>query len=327
MKITDFAIIFVLIVIPLIIHAQWSSAETNTYNQLNKKYDEAMTAATQDASKEILLSIGSNPNYHIGYPSLKYYEIDKDAVFDTYMHTLSLNFQTEDKNTKDVLQRYIPVFAIVEYDGVSLNVYKTFKKNGETQWDRVWLPKIPFSYKDNKGSIVSFTLDDYVTVYDVKLKEWIEGKRLEVAQESDISILKDKDSFERIRRNTIINTLQENFAYYINEHNVYTKHLGITYKFTIPLISKEDWYNTVDDIGVFAFFQGYPYQLGNQYYNEFAFAGSKIMKTDRILATTVNKKKVYYKESCGYSYPVEEIYSSEKEAAKKGYMPLYCENQ
>lgn len=325
MKISDFVIIFLLIVSSLLIFTQWRSEDTKAFAKLNNQYDGAMTVASQDAVDQLRLNV--KPNYESGYDSKKFSRINKEPAYDTFIHSLALNFSIQDEVSKDLLGRYVPVFGILEYDGFSMSVYQEYTKGTEAVFDRVWLPKIPFTYQDPQGNLIKFTLDDYVTVYDVNLQEWVNGERRELQKELDIDLLKDADLFDRIRRNTIVTVLQENLAFQINQHNVYTKSLGITYNFALPLIPQEDWYNTVDDVSVFAFFQGYPYERGGGTFNQYALAGSRLVKQDMFYATTVNSKKVFFAESCGFSYPAVEVYPTKKAAAKAGYFEMSCLNQ
>lgn len=311
----------------MLVLSQWKSEDTNTFINLNHQYDTALTVATQDAMN--VLSTNVIPSQEAGYSSEKFNRVNPQPAFETYLHTLAINFEVEDDVTIDLMARYIPVFAVVDYDGLLLNVYQQYKNvDGENELSRVWLPKIPFSYHDEEGNIISFTLDDYAVVYDVELDEWIEGERTELIKDTEITIdlLHDEDEYHRIRKETIVNGVQEELAYYINEHNVYTKRLGVNYTFAMPLIEQEDWYNTVDDISIFTFFQGYPYERGEGTFNQFALAGGRLDKVDTIQASTVDGQKIFFNKSCGFPYPVEEIYSTKKDAAKEGYVEKSCLN-
>lgn len=318
---------FLIIVTPLFIFSQWKSEDSNTFINLNQQYDTAMTVATHDAMDQLRTNV--IPTEEAGYSSSKFNRVNAEPALETFLHSLAINFGAQDDVTKDLMSRYVPVFAVMDYDGALLSVYQEIiNSEGQKELKRVWLPKIPFTYHDTEGNIVSFTLDEDVLVYDVALKEWISGNRKELVKDTQITIplLHDADEFHRIRKDTIVNVFQNELAYYINEHNVYTKQLGITYKFTLPLIEQEDWYNTVDDISIFTFFQGYPYERGQGTFNEFALAGGRLDKVDPIHAATVNGEKLFFYESCGFSYPVEEIYNTKKAAAKAGYVEKSCLN-
>lgn len=325
MKITNYLVIYLLIITPLLVYSQWRAEDTNTFAKLNHQYDGAMKVAGRDSVDQ--LRVNAAPNYESGYPSEKFVSVNKQEAFDTFLHSLSLNFESEDESTQDLLSRYVPVFAVLEYDGFSMNVYSKLTTDSGPLMERTWLSKIPFTFSDRAGNIVQFTLDDYVTVYDAKEQEWYEGPREAVAEDVAIPLLDNPSQFDQVRRDTIVNTVQENIAYRINQHNVYAKGLGITYKFTMPLIPHEDWYNTVDDVGVFAFFQGYPYERGGGVYNQYAFEGSRLARNEVYYATTVNGQKVFYTGSCEYDYPPVESYPTKKAAAKAGYRELSCLNE
>lgn len=325
MKIIDYLIIYLIIVAPILLYSQWETEDTNVHNKLNKEYDEYFNTATQDSAN--YLRVNATPGYESGYISPKYTRVNKELAYETYIESLALNFQTEDDNTKDVMGRYVPVYSVVEYDGFSMSVYEKYTGSNGTLWERVWLPKIPFSHSDSMGNILQFTMDDHVKVYDKGLNEWIEGYRKEVMKESSMAILKKQKDFEQLRRNVIVKVLQEHLAYQVNKHNVYTKGLGITYTFAMPMIPEEDWYNTIEDIGVFSFFQGYPYQRAEGFYNQYAFAGSKVAKREQYYATVVNGKKVFYSGECDFNYPKSEIYQTKRDAVKAGYYELSCLNK
>ncbi|WP_075983089.1 hypothetical protein [Bacillus massilinigeriensis] len=137
---------------------------------------------------------------------------------------------------------------------------------------------------------------------------------------------KDPILFEDVRRSTILSKIQEDIQFYINRHNTYSKKYGITYTFTLPILSKEDWDNTIDDIGMISFIQGYPL-AGNETYNNFALGGSRISKVHQYFGTVINGTKYYFRDDADYSYSVEEIFTTPKEAVKKGYLPITQSNR
>ena len=89
---------------------------------------------------------------------------------------------------------------------------------------------------------------------------------------------------------------------------------GVSYTFKLPLIPKEDWVNTID-IGIMAFIQGIP--IGDQFYNNYAFGGGRLIKNPVIYGAIDPQTglKYYYRDSCSYPYRIEEAFSSEKEVA------------
>lgn len=322
MKITDLAIIFVCLLMPTLYFLQWQDEDLRRSAQLSTQYDAALSASVIDSIHTIRLN--SQADLESGYESLKFNRVDKEGALDTFFKTLNTNFGAEESIGQDIISRYVPVVGIVDYAGVHMNVYDTYTNDeGLTEWKRVWLPQIPYSYNDPAGNVISFRLDDTVRVYDVLSQEWQEGPRNEVNTLVTIPLLNNEEEFESVRRETIVSTLQENLQYYINEHNTYTRSLGVNYTFVLPTISQEDWNNSINDISIFGFIQGIPLGRGHTY-NNYAFAGSRLMKNTNILGSVVDGKKVYYREDCGYNYPVEEVFYSGKQAASKGYYYLSC---
>lgn len=188
--------------------------------------------------------------------------------------------------------------------------------------EAVWGTKKPYAYVDSAGNSLSFTLDQQVLAYDAVSRGWHEGLRQDIRQQTTIPLLQDVALFEQVRRTTIVRAIQDELAYRINRYNEIVSRNGISYTFTLPLISDEDWNNTVDDVGVLAFVQGIP--MGAKVYNSYALGGSRILKKPTIIGAKKGTMKVYFRSSCGYSYPAEETFSSEQAAARKGYMPLFC---
>ena len=257
MKLSHYIVLFILIFTPLLFVAESRYSYSKETMELNNKYEASMTTAAHDAIH--VLNTNVSPQLQNGYNSYKINPVNPQPAYDTFIQTLALNHGVTDPITVKQLELYVPVFAVVDYDGLLLNVYKEHtNERGEIIFDRKWLPKIAFAYEDAEGNIINFTIDEDLEVYDVQLKEWYEGTRTELLADSEITIdlLADVENFDAVRRTTIVNVLQEHIAYYINEHNVYHKYLPTTYKFTMPLIDKEDWYNTVDDISILSFFQG-----------------------------------------------------------------------
>jgi hypothetical protein len=322
MKITDFAVAFATIMLPVLFLLQWKEEGFVKANELMHQYDIALTNAVNDAAHHMRLT--SEADYERGYGTFNYTHVDKEEALESFFRTLSINFGVEDSISRDVLSRYVPAVGIIDYDGLNLNVYKKFKNSeGNNVWERMWLPEIPFMYNDPDGNIIKFSVDDYVTVFDQTTQQWVEGSRVEVAPRVTIPLL-TADNFETIQRQTIVNTLQENLAYYINEHNTYVKGLDINYVFALPTIPQEDWNNSVKDISFFSFVQGVPLERSDATFNNYSFAGSRITNSIEIYGSTVNGKKVYYRETCGFTYPIEEVFTSESQAAKKGYFPQSC---
>jgi len=142
------------------------------------------------------------------------------------------------------------------------------------------------------------------------------------------NVIASASDFHLFRRETIINLITSVLTEEFNEHNYYTKMLGITYEFNLPDIAREDWNNTIDDISVLAFFQGMPIGY-DSYYNNYALGGTRIVQATYIYAETVwdengDEHQVYHKEYC-YCIPRDQygniLYSAkEADGSRKKYV-------
>ncbi|WP_438350939.1 hypothetical protein ACP8HI_09985 [Paenibacillus sp. FA6] len=321
--ITKLAIFSVLILLPYFV---FNNINLDHYRQdlmIEMRYNRAIDTATQDAAKALL----SNGNHRdeTEYETLKNVKINKDEAVQTFFNTLYLNFGIfNDRDGQGVLKNYVPALMIVGYDGYYMYSWDEYTNaSGEKEIQHVWSPKKPYSYSDQNGNTFAFTLDDYVIVNRNGDQKWFEGFRSEIASESSISLLYDADTFDQVRRTSIVNLLQQDLEFYINQYNNYSKRLGVAYTFTIPLISQEEWNNTIDDVGVLAFVQGIP--MGEKYYNNYALGGSRVVKQPIYNGIIANGRKYYYyRNACVSSFRTEEMFTSERDAAANGYIPLDC---
>jgi hypothetical protein len=323
MKITNWAIIFVIIFVPFVVHMSIKKEMIKAAEENTSHYDRALQVAVQDSAKALLHNV--QQEYESGYGSEKFTKANRSEAVKTFFKSLSINFNVENEAIgQGVLKSYVPVVAVVDYKGLYVYAIDEYKnQRQETVMEHVEMPLIPFSYTDEKGNILSFTLDDYVVAYDKEQNKWAEGFREEINSTLDIPLLNDAAQFENVRRQTILDIVQEQLEYYINRHNTYAKQFGVTYTFTLPILSGEDWENTIDDIGVISFLQGIP--IGRvQEYNNYSLSGSRITKREDIYGTTINGIKYYFREDCNFNYQVDEVFANRKEAAVKGYMPKMC---
>lgn len=325
MKITNWAIILVLILFPFFV-VNRIEVKMQRMTQLTElRYDAALDASVDDAARALLINV--NQQQEARYDSAKRLNVNKQEAIATFYRTLYMNFGiADDPIAQGVLNRYIPAVVIVGYDGFYVYAEEEFINTaGETEIRPVWGPKKPFAYADGQGNSLAFTLDEYVTAYEAGTRTWREGLRSEIAAGSTIPLLQDPEAFEATRRNTIVNAIQDEMAYRINAHNQLVSRISVSYTFTLPVISEEEWNNTVNDIGVLAFVQGIP--MGNKRYNNYALGGSRVLQKPVIYGAIKEGLKVYYRGNCPFSYPVQETFSSEKAAAHNGYLFLSCDNQ
>lgn len=324
MKILNWAVVGVLILLPFYVINRMDTQTQRKMIVTELRYDAALDTAVDDAAQALLINV--NQQQEAQYDSGKRVRVNKEEAIQSFYRTLYMNFGiAEDEVAQGVFNRYVPAIVIIGFDGFWLYAEEEFRNaTGETEIHPVWGPKKPYAYVDIQGNSLSFTLDDTVIAYGANSRIWREGFRSEIQSTLNIPLLRDADQFEQVRRSTIVNAIQNELAYRINRHNQLVSRSGVSYTFTLPTISQEEWNNTIDDVGVIAFVQGIP--MGSKTYNNYALGGSRVLKKPIIVGAMKDGSKVYYRSNCPYPYPVAETFTSEKAAAQEGYKPLSCSN-
>lgn len=326
MKISNITILFVAIIFPMFVLSDLRLDAQRAAQETMMKYDWAVRTAVQDAG--IALTGQEQKIDAPKYDSYKNYKVNKEEALQAFYKTLFINLGVEDDETiQEAVKRYIPAIVVIGYDGFWIHTEEKMKDGQDENIIRaVWKEKKPYVFADSKGNSLSFTLDDYVYAYDAGSGTWYEGPREVVNQEVSgrIELLNDEELFEQVRRTTIVKSIQNDLAHYINAHNQYSRLLGISYTFSLPEIDQEEWNNTIDDVGFMAFIQGLP--VGEKEYNRYALGGGRLIKKKIIYGSIRDGVKVYYRSDCGFSDEVFEKFTNEKDAAAAGYFPRPCMN-
>lgn len=317
MKWTDLLIVFVIFTIPFGLSLEIQSK--NIEQSINKRIEmnHILDTAVEDGVS--MLVEGKD-----GHKIL----LNKEKCIKSFYNSLFINFGiTSDSYLKAKTMGYIPVIAIIDYDGFYILARESFLgKDNHIEIKSVFQPKKMYVYtKDN--FVYGFTLDNYVTVYDINTNRFFEGNQIDLKNNIKDNLLQNDILFENTRKRAIVDAIQKDINLYINLHNEIARQYGITYQFSLPVIKDEDWYNTVDDIGMLVFFQGMPTGINGEYYNNYAFGGAQIIKNKGyyIQEDPVNKIKYYHKEECINLNEKSLYYNSREKAALKGAIPCtYC---
>lgn len=324
MKITNWAMIFVMVFSGLFWAEDLHAAQQRAGYLIEQRYNAVIRTAAQDGATR--LNENELQKYEAGYDSERYFRANKERALSALLNTLYVNFGVvDDPLAQQALLQYIPAVLVIDYDGYYIySSQETLSKNGEPQIQHLWSEKKPYTLIDEQGKAIRFTLDDQVEVLDSQRRQWSRGRRAELAASQDITILKQVARFDDIRRTTIVRCIEDDLAGVINKHNTYARQTGIKYTFTLPTIPDEDWDNTLADVGILVFLQGIP--VGEQYYNNYSFGGGRLIKRKVIYGGVDLSSgiKYYYRESCKGSYKLEEVFTNEREAAVRGYFEAPC---
>ncbi|MCM3039225.1 hypothetical protein M3201_05870 [Paenibacillus motobuensis] len=324
MKITDWAIIFVLIVGPVLWALSLHSMDLQEVNRLQIRYTTSLRTAVQDAGS--VLNRNELQQFETGYDSNKYMRADKELALSVLLQSLTINFGiVDDPLAQAAFMKYIPAIVVIDYDGYWIYALDEFSSaNGEPRLEHRWHPKKPYVYTDGNGNSVAFTLDSYIRVISSTTGEEVRGLLEDLAPATAVPLLQNAEVFDQVRRSTIVHQIEEDLQQVIAVHNEFTARLGFTYTFTLPTIPQEEWNNTLDDVGIIAFLQGIP--VGNHYYNNFALGGGRLRKTERIEggADPATGIRYYYFVNCELPYNTEEVFARKREAAARGYYEANC---
>lgn len=167
MKIQNYAIIFIIIILPFSIVCKTTINEKiDTLND-ETRINNAIDAATVDAVKTIIDL--NNEFYNLyGDQMLNLTQpLAKEAI-DTFFNTLSINnnlpFVKDDSLKTAYFSTYIPAIIVIAYDG--FYVYSIEETAAGTE-EYVLSSKIPYVYRDPDypDYIIHFTLGNYIELY------------------------------------------------------------------------------------------------------------------------------------------------------------------
>ncbi len=313
MRLTDYLIIFVIILIPFMVVSNLKTKELQCVEYKKLCMDKMLEAAVDDAASQMVEKSEDNK-----------VSIDKEKAINCFFNSLFLNMRIiDDEIRQKEVTGYIPVIAITDYTGyyiLSNEIYTA--ADGSKRIEQIWHPKKMYAVsRDNY--VINFALDlNYVSIYDSTSRVLTEGTYEDIKSSFTETYIQNKDEFEQMRRDVIVNSLQADVNQCINRHNELAKHFGIAYNFTLPNIEKNAWTRTISDYGIIAFFQGMPVGLG-QYYNTYALGGARVVKKNPLFieGDPATGFKYYHKLSCTTTSPTGITVDDAKEAALEGALP------
>ncbi|OZB95095.1 hypothetical protein [Paenibacillus sp. XY044] len=324
MKITDYCLVFIVIFFPVFLIVGYHVQDQQDVEYTELKYVTALRTAVQDAGS--MLNVNERQDFESGYSSAKFFKADKELALDAFYRSLYANLGIEgDEAAQQTLDGYIPAIMVVDYDGYWVySEVEYLGVDGEVYAKHLWQPKKPYSYSDKAGNLIHFTLDNVMEAYDAASGTWTRGLQRELGPTSSIPLLQDGERFEQVRRTTIVQAIENDLANNINRHNEFAARNGISYVFTLPLISREEWNNSIDDIGIMAFIQGIP--VGDQALNNYALGSGRLVKSAVIRAGVDSRTGIHYysRGDCADDLEVLETFTSPKEAAANGYFEKPC---
>ena len=328
MKITDWAIVFLLIFLPTSLAIDISQHRQIEALSFKQMYNETMYTASEDATNALLDNQGDEAQGAFSqgtYKSSKDVEPNLNKAIARYYETVYLNLGIDDdKVAQDALKANLPLAMVVGYDGLYSYSWQNVYNSDTAQYEvkEIWMPKIPYAYYDGINNLVlNFTLDDYSYVYNNVTGDKDADKRADLISKYPTEVFMSPEIFENVRKQTIIDIIRNQLEYYTNRNNFLSTRYGKSYIYNIPIVSDETWSNTINDICFISFLQGIVIPGTNESYSTFGFGGTKLKLTNKYCGNTISGLKYYHKEGCNLLSVAEGTFNDKKEAAKAGYMP------
>lgn len=190
MKITDFAIIFIGVTLPIIILVYINVSFTIKAEEQEMYYKKLIDSAIQDATQEMKQVENKDEEVDYGYSGKedKKVSVNSQVAVNTFFNSLYNNFGIAGNDTAEkYLQMFVPVVAVIDYNGIQVSSIESYTKGGQSYLEHRIKPKryYTISYdivqngsayrvrwqgeNINSGDIVKsshtleITMDDYVT--------------------------------------------------------------------------------------------------------------------------------------------------------------------
>ncbi len=193
MKITDFAMIFIAITLPIIIVVYINVSYTIKAEEQEMYYEQLINSAIEDATAMMKEVENEDKDIDYGYSGEedKKISVNANVAASTFFEALYNNFGVKGNvSAQSYLQLFVPALAIIDYNGVYISSVEEYSRDNTTVIEHAIKPKKYYTYtyyiineKDedklykivnaeeysgNKDKILSchtieFTMDDYVT--------------------------------------------------------------------------------------------------------------------------------------------------------------------
>lgn len=310
MKITDLALIFIGILLPMIIIVYVNVSFTIKAEEQEMYYNKIINAAVQDAANQMKEVENQDSLNDYGYSGIQNSKVNisPEIAQKTFFNSLYNNFGIRgNEAAEQYLQTFVPALAVIDYDGVYISSMSNSNKH-EIRPKRYY----SFTYSITSSNevkegisgdnihTVEFTMDDYVThrgysgrnVYDVKSfymdddennSDLFGGKT--ALKENVINFLHEK------RKEVIIKTITEELTNAVNNAGNYAKNLGINYEFSVPTITYDEMENAIKNVGVYAFVQGL--NNGNKFLNAKAYGATELQEARKYYFSVFSDESKY----------------------------------
>lgn len=301
MKMADYIIMFLLILVCLFTPVFYRSMLASQVSIESNKYSEYITTACYDAMQSADMTSGycfaSQPQ--------------RDKVTETFYKSLSECFNYKSTSQQQLLQYYVPCIALIDYDGFYIcYTQDTIAPDGSIDYIQY---TTPINYwTENYGAFrLVYRLDNRLEVTDKTTNTTYSGTNQEVYQQilahkgyvpTELQFLSNDQEYTDTKSNAIVTATVLQIEYYINMHNDFYNHYDARYKFELPRVSDEDWARLLQNPTIISFLQGMQTEYGNSYLNIYAMSGAEMTKAIMYDIAQGSDGTLYYHEAgCPYN--------------------------
>lgn len=236
------------------------------------------------------------------------------------------------------LRLYIPVILLTDSDGLYVFFHDEYNVSGITSIAMRWSEKYPYAYED-ECFVYNFTMNDIVQIYDknhivtnLSQEPYLEVDYHDFQTEDAYQnfrhtypnhFLLSDEQFYLVRKEVMIKQINDQMAYYINEHNSIAAQQGISYNFSLPVIDESELLRSIETPGMIVVFQGYPLRSLGETYNRVEIAGAQITKEGVYYMEQKGWYKLYHKSTCSEcgsnpNIDVNNVFYNISDCAKEG---------
>jgi len=171
MKLTDFALIFIAIFLPIVVIVYVNTSFVVKSEKQEMYYKNMINSAVTDAVSAMKHVENEDQDIDYGYSGTtdKKVSINEKVALSTFYNSLANNFNIAN-NTQSIerLKMYIPVVAILDYDGIYIHSAEE-SEDGSIQF--ITKPKVYYTYYyviSKEGSLIEETTFDIVELKDIQ---------------------------------------------------------------------------------------------------------------------------------------------------------------
>ena len=287
---------------------------TQKANTQNVQYANKLTSAGYDAAQSMKVSnLEATGQVWINTDDL-------NNTLDTFYTSLSYSFDKDTSNAD--LAIYTPVVCLIDTNGYYISHNVVFDKNSsvsesDTADNRNGLTQINTWTEKYGAYVLRYYLGDRVDVvtgdnnvftgnrfdvYHLMQDKGYDIDALAILNDStgindngttDSKLINDNE-FEQAKRNVIVQSIQKQCEYYINQHNVIGDDYEMKYSYEMPEISGEDWNRLLQHPTVISFLQGYSTHTDNRLLNVYSLAAGELVPNNHYFIDDSNPDNLIY---------------------------------